>query len=129
MNPALRFTEATNQKDLDAIGAVFHPEFEMIVPQHPARGFKGRDQEVKNMRYLIETYPDCHIEVLRTAETASETWIETHLTATGLEMAAVVIFEIDPSTGTIIRGRYYSDQVDRGSTQIDDFMHGLGSKS
>lgn len=129
MNPALRFTEATNQKDIQAIEAVFHPHFEMIVPQHPARGFRGRDQEVKNMRYLIETYPDCHIEVLRTAEAGSEIWIETHLTATGLEMAAVVIFELDPDTGTIIRGRYYSDQVDRESPEIDDFMHGLGSKS
>lgn len=127
MNPVLRFVEATNSGDVDALEAVFHPDFEMVVPQHPARGFKGRDQEVENMRHLITTHPDSRIEILRMVESGSEIWVENHLTATGLEMAAVVIFEIDRTTDTILRGRYYSDQVERGGPEIDEWMRGLGS--
>jgi ketosteroid isomerase-like protein len=127
MNPALRFVEAVNGGDVETIGALFHPDFEMVVPQHPARGFTGRDQEVKNMRDLMTRYPDAHIEVQRMVESGPEVWVENHLTATGLEMAAVVIFEIDPESNTIRSGRYYSEPVDRGGPGIDQWMQELGS--
>ena len=128
MNPVLRFVEATNRGDMDAIAAAFHTDFEMVVPQHPARGFKGREQEVKNMRHLLTNHPDAHIEVQRMVESGSEVWVENHLTATGLEMAAVVIFEIDTGTDTIRSGRYYSEPVDREGPEIDEWMQGLGQK-
>ena len=127
MNPALRFVEAMNQGDIDAVTAAFHPDFEMIVPQHPARGFKGREQEVKNMEYLLTNYPDLRIEVVRMVESGSEVWTENHLTATGLEMAAVVIFDIDRETDSIRGGRFYSEPVDREGPQIDEWMRNLGS--
>jgi SnoaL-like domain len=44
MNPVLRFVEAMNRGDIDAVASAFHTDFEMIVPQHPARGFTGREQ-------------------------------------------------------------------------------------
>jgi ketosteroid isomerase-like protein len=115
-----------NRGDIDAVTAAFHPDFEMIVPQHPARGFKGRDQEVKNMQYLLTNYPDLRIEVERMVESGSEVWVENHLTATGLEMAAVVIFEIDAETDTIRGGRFYSESVDREGPEIDEWMRNLG---
>jgi ketosteroid isomerase-like protein len=127
MNPVLRFVEATNRGDIEGIGAAFHPDFEMVVPQHPARGFKGRGQEVKNMRQLLANYPDAHIEVQRMVESGSEIWVENHLTAVGLEMAAVVIFEIDTDTDTIRSGRYYSEPVDREGPGIDEWMQRLES--
>jgi ketosteroid isomerase-like protein len=129
MNPVLRFVEAVNRKDIHGIEAAFHPEFEMVVPQHPARGFRGREQEVKNMQHLLTTFPDCHIEVQRMVESGSEVWIENHFTASGLEMAAVVIFEIDPASDTIRRGRYYSDPVDRSGPTSDEWIYELGSGS
>jgi hypothetical protein len=129
VNPVLRFTEATNRHDLEAIEAAFHPEFEMIVPQHPIRGFKGRDQEVRNMQHLITAHPDCHIEVLRMVEAGPEVWIETHLTATDLEMAAAVIFGLDQETDTILWGRYYSDPVERGGPGADEWLRELDSTS
>jgi ketosteroid isomerase-like protein len=125
MNPVLRFVAAVNRGDLEGIEAAFHPDFEMVVPQHPARGFQGREQEIKNMQYLLTTYPDCHIEVQRMVEAGSEIWIENHLTATGLEMAAVVIFEIDPDSDTIRRGRYYSDPVERSGPGSDEWIYRL----
>ena len=125
MNAVLRFVEAVNAGDLTALEAAFHPDFEMIVPQHPARGFKGRDQEVKNMRFLMEAHPEGRIEVQRMAENLPEVWIENAYRADGLEMAAVVIYEIDPETDTIRRGRYYSEPVEQGGPAIDEWMEGL----
>ena len=126
MNPVLRFVEAVNNGDIDELAASIHPDFEMVVPQHPARGFKGKDQEVKNMRYLMTKFPEGRIEVQRMVETSSEVWIENSYVSSELQMAAVVIFEIDQETNTIRSGRYYSEPVDRGGPAIDEWMEGLG---
>jgi ketosteroid isomerase-like protein len=127
VNPVRRFVDAVNRGDLDGVEAAFHPDFEMIVPRHPARGFKGRDQEVKNMRYLMTAFPDGLIEVLRMVETPAEVWLETTFRSHQLEMAAVVIFEIDRESDTISRGRYYSEAVDRRGPAMDEWIQGLGS--
>jgi hypothetical protein len=126
MNAVLRFVDAVNRGDLQALEAAFHPDFEMVVPQHPARGFKGRDQEVKNMRFLMESHPEGRIEVQRMVEDLPEIWIENTYRATDLEMAAVVIFQVDPETDTIIGGRYYSERVERTGPDIDEWMERLG---
>lgn len=126
MNPVLRFVEAVNNGDIDELAASIHPDFEMVVPQHPTRGFKGKDQEVKNMRYLMTKFPEGRIEVQRMVETSSEVWIENSYVSSELQMAAVVIFAIDQETNTIRSGRYYSEPVDRGGPAIDEWMEGLG---
>lgn len=126
MNPVLRFVEAVNNGDIDELAASIHPDFEMVVPQHPARGFKGKDQEVKNMWYLMTKFPEGRIEVQRMVETPSEVWIENSYVSSELQMAAVVIFAIDQETNTIRSGRYYSEPVDRGGPAIDEWMEGLG---
>ena len=126
MNPVLRFVEAVNNGDIDELAASIHPDFEMVVPQHPARGFKGKDQEVKNMRYLMTKFPEGRIEVQRMVETFCEVWIENSYVSSELQMAAVVIFAIDQETNTIRSGRYYSEPVDRGGPAIDEWMEGLG---
>ncbi len=120
------FLAATNAHDADGVERCFHPDFEMIVPQKPARGFKGRDQEVANMRFLFETYPDFEVTLLRKAVSGNHIWTESHATASGLEMAAVTIWEIDEESGTIVRGRYYSEPVQQDAPRIDEFMHNLG---
>ncbi len=127
MNPVLRFVEAVNRGDIAGVESAFHPDFEMIVPQHPARGFKGRDQEVKNIDYLMSQYPEGRIEVLRMVETSSEVWVENAFRSDGLQIAAVVIFEIDQGSDTIRRGRFYSEPVDSGGPAIDEWMHSLSS--
>lgn len=72
MNPVLRFVNAVNKGDLEGVESSFHPDFEMVVPQAPARGFKGRDQEMKNMRHLMAAHPGLQIEVLQMIETRGE---------------------------------------------------------
>jgi ketosteroid isomerase-like protein len=120
------FLAALNAHDVQAVEGCFHPDFEMIVPQRPARGFKGREQEVENMRFLFENYPDFHVTSLRKALVGNEIWTENQTTATGLEMAAVTIWQLDEATGQILRGRFYSEPVQHDAPQIDAFMHSLG---
>ena len=102
------------------------PDFEMIVPQHPARGFKGRDQEVRNMRTLMTTHPEGRIEVRRVVESGNEVWVQNRYTSNALEMEAVVIYEIDPVTDTILVGHYYSEEVDRGGPETNAWNEALG---
>ena len=126
MNAVERFVEAVNGGDVEGVEAAFHPDFEMIVPQHPARGFVGRDQEVKNMRHLMTSHPEGRIEVKRMVTTPTDIWVQNSYHAAGLHIEAVVIFEIDLETDTIRAGHYYSDEVDDESPKIDDWIQGLG---
>jgi hypothetical protein len=125
LNPVQRFIDAINRGDVDAATSAFHPDFEMIVPQHPSRGFRGRDQEMKNMQHLITTYPDGRLEVLRMVQAPTEIWIESTFTAPDLQVAAVVIYEIDPETDSIRSGRYYSERVESQGLGINEWLEGL----
>ena len=125
MNAVLRFVDAVNRGDVDGVEAAFHADFEMIVPQQPARGFKGRAQEVENMRLLMASHPEGRIEVRRIVEHGNEVWVQNRYTSDGLEMETVVIYEIDPATGTIRTGHYYSEKVDGGGPEINAWMEAL----
>lgn len=127
-NPVHRFIDAVNAGDIKALEAACHPDFEMIVPQHPSRNFKGRDQEVRNMDHLMTTYPDGHLELLQMVESGDDIWIESTYKATGLDMAAVTIFRIDRGTDTIVSGRYYSDAVEPVGEGINEWINSLGDK-
>jgi len=126
VNAVERFVKAVNGGDVEGVEAAFHPDFEMIVPQHPARGFVGRDQEVKNMRHLMTSHPEGRIEVKRMVTTPTEIWVQSCYRAAGLHIEAVVIFEVDLETDTIRVGHYYSDEVDDESPRIDVWIRGLG---
>ncbi len=128
MDPADRFYDAINRKDMLALADVVHPDFEMIVPQKPARGFKGKKQEVDNIVYLCESHPDLVMTVLRKTRDGNDIWAESHLAAPGLEMMAVVIWTIDPATDTLISGRYYSEPVQHEAADIDTFMKSLNER-
>lgn len=129
MDPADRFFDAINRGDMDALATVIHPDFEMIVPQKPARGFKGKVQEVANIRYLCESHPELVLTVLRKVRDGNEIWTETELHAPGLEMAAVTIWTVDPASDTLVAGRYYSEPVQHDAPGIDDFMQSLAEST
>ncbi len=124
-NAVTRFIEAVNNRDLDGVTRAFHPEFEMVVPQHPARGFKGRDQEVANMEHLMTRYADGRTEILAMVEADTEVWVETSFVAGELEIAAVIIFEVDREHDVITKGRFYSERVDPGGPDINEWLQGL----
>lgn len=122
MNAVERFFNAVNEGDVVALEAAFHPDFEMIVPQHPARGFKGRDQELKNMTRLMAQHPDARITVRRMVESGHEIWVQSDMKGANFEVAAMVVFTVDPASNTLIAGDYYSEPVDHASPQIDDWI-------
>ena len=128
MDPVDRFYEALKRKDRELLRGCIHPDFEMIVPQKPARGFKSGEQEVKNIEYLFETQPEFVVTVLRKVIDGDEVWTESHLEAPELEMAAVTIWKVDRATDTLIGGRYYSEPVQRDAPGIDEFMQSLGGE-
>jgi ketosteroid isomerase-like protein len=125
-DPVDRFFRALSDHDVEGLRACLHPDFEMVVPQQPSRGFKGSEQEISNMLFLFDTYPDFSVTVLRQAVSGNEVWTETTAQATGLEMAAVVIWTIDPRSGTIFCGRYYSEPVQQDAPGINEFMRSIG---
>lgn len=125
MDPTDRFIAALNARDLDALAECLHPDFEMVVPQKPNRGFRGRGQELANMRYLFETCPDMTVTLLRKCVDGTEIWTETTATGTNLNVAACVIWQIDPVTDTIRSGRYYAEAVQHDAPGIDDYMRSL----
>ena len=126
-DPVDRFFVALNEHDVDGLTSCLDPDFEMVVPQRPARGFRGRDQEVDNMRFLFDRFPDFSVTVLRRAANGSEVWTETVALATGLEVAAVVIWTVDSVSQTITGGRYYSEPVERDAPEIDEFIRSIGA--
>ena len=128
MDAADRFYDAINRKDMTALADVVHPDFEMIVPQKPARGFKGKKQEVDNIVYLCESHPDLVMTVLRKTRDGNEIWAESHLAAPNLEMIAVVIWTVDPATDTLIAGRYYSEPVQHEAADIETFMKSINER-
>ena len=128
MDAADRFYDAINRKDMTALADVVHPDFEMIVPQKPARGFKGKKQEVDNIVYLCESHPDLVMTVLRKTRDGNEIWAESHLAAPNLEMMAVVIWTVDPATDTLIAGRYYSEPVQHEAADIETFMKSINER-
>jgi len=123
---AERFFAACQSRDFDELKDVLHADFEMIVPQKPGRGFKGRAQEIANLTYLFDACPDLSMTVLRKAVHGNEIWTEISATGTGLEMAAVIIWEVDGATDTITRGRYYSEPVDHSAPDINEFLRDIG---
>lgn len=125
-DPVDRFIAAFNAADPEGLEACLHPDFEMIVPQKPDRGFTGREQEMKNMRFLLDNYPGVRLTLLRKAVNGDEIWIETIARGPGLEMSAVVIWAVDPVTGTLRSGRYFSEPVQQDAADIDEFMQTLG---
>ncbi len=55
--------------------------------------------------------------------------MQNRYTSDALEMEAVVIYEIDPTTDTILAGHYYSEEVDRGGAEINAWIGALGHQT
>src|SRR5919201_2694410 len=109
-----RLMRATNEHDLEAMLACFHPNYSSEQPAHPARTFQGIDQVRKNWSALLEAVPDVRWEVLRSAADEETAWVEVHLTGTQadggtLDERGVVIFGVRDEK--IAWARLYLEEV------------------
>lgn len=112
-----RINDALNRHDLEAFLGCFDQDYRSEQPVHPNRGFGGKDQVRKNWSKIFESFPDFRAELLRDVSDGETAWSEWHWTATGLNMAGVILFGVEDER--IVWGRLYVEPVEKGGEDID----------
>ena len=115
-----RMQKALNRHDLEAFLGCFDPNYRSEQPAHPNRGFGGKEQVRKNWSAMFESFPDFEAQLLRHTSDGEVVWSEWHWTATGLNMAGVIIFGVEEDQ--IVWGRLYVEQVEEDGQDIDEAM-------
>ena len=113
-----RMHEALNGHDLEAFLGCFDPEYRSEQPVHPNRGFGGKDQVRKNWSAIFESFPDFKAELLRYTSDGGTVWSEWHWTASGLNMAGVILTGVE--NDRIVWGRLYVEPVEEDGENIDE---------
>jgi ketosteroid isomerase-like protein len=117
-----RLTAAQNAHDLDALVACFQDDYRSEQPIYPARTFQGVDQVRKNWSALLESVPDFHSDIVRSAVEGDTVFVEIHWTGTKadgsrLEERGVLVLGIREER--IAWGRLYAEEVEREGEDID----------
>jgi hypothetical protein len=113
-----RLVEATNDHDLEAMLECLKPDYRSEQPAHPARAFQG----VEQVR-LMESVPDIHWDVIRTATDETTAWMEARLTGTkadGTKLDEIGVLILGISGGHIGWGRLYLSEIDTEGAGIDE---------
>ncbi|MBA3425438.1 MAG: nuclear transport factor 2 family protein [Rubrobacter sp.] len=113
-----RMHGALNRHDLEAFLECFDQDYGSEQPIHPNRGFGGKEQVRKNWSAIFESFPDFEADLLRHASDGGTVWSEWHWTATGLNMAGVILMGVDEDR--IVWGRLYMEPVEEGGEDIDE---------
>jgi ketosteroid isomerase-like protein len=118
----IRLTAAQNAHDLDGMLACFHEDYRSEQPLFPARTFQGIEQVRTNWSALLESIPDFHGEIVRSAVDGDTVFVEIHWTGTKangtpLDERGVTIAGIRDDR--IAWGRLYVDEVEREGADID----------
>ncbi len=115
-----RMHEALNQHDLEAFLGCFDQNYRSEQPIHPNRGFGGKEQVRKNWSSIFESFPDFKAELIRYTLDDETVWSEWHWTATGLNMAGVILFGVEEDH--FVWGRLYVEPVEEDGENIDEAM-------
>lgn len=118
-----RLVGATNEHDAEAVAACFAEDYENETPVHPARGFRGRAQVLRNWEQIFAFVPDLRAEVISSAIAYETAWTEWEMTGTrrdGTEhkMRGVVLFGV--RDGLAQWARFYLEPVDLGPGTVDE---------
>jgi len=118
----IRLTAAQNAHDLEGMLACFHEDYRSEQPMYPARTFRGIGQVRKNWSALLQSIPDFHADIVRSAVDGDTVFTEIHWTGTKADGAAfdergVVIMGIRDDR--IAWGRLYAEEVDSEGADID----------
>ena len=117
-----RLRDAMNAHDLDALAALFAPDYRSEQPLHPDRGFDGRAQVRKNYAVLFSEIQDFRADVLRQTAAGEEVWSEWRMHGTKPDASA---FEYRGMTvwgvrdGLIAWARLYFEPVQATGEGID----------
>ena len=123
-----RLMAALNDHDLDAMGALFHPDYDSRKPAHPGRAFVGRSQVLANWAAMFEGVPDFRAELARLAQDGDTTWCEwswfgTRADDQAFEVRGVALFRI--SGDVIVAGSLYMEAVEAAPIEIAQAVEGL----
>jgi ketosteroid isomerase-like protein len=117
-----RLRAAVDAHDLAALGACFATDYINETPVHPARGFRGREQVLKNWAQIFGALPDLRARILRSAVDGDTVWSEWELRGTRPDgspqtMIGVNIFGV--ADGAAAWARFYLEPVDLGETDVN----------
>jgi hypothetical protein len=132
MNPTItRLRDAMNAHDLDAMAALFAPDYRSEQPVHPNRGFGGREQVVANWTAMFRGVPDLQLKVVTETTAGSECWSEwvwrgTYSDGSPFLMKGVTVMGLDDD-GLISRARLYMEPVEQDSAPIDEAVRQLSA--
>jgi ketosteroid isomerase-like protein len=112
-----RLERAINDRDLEGLVDLFHPDVAVEYPAHRARDFRGRDQIWRNWAPIMAMLVDFKATVIRSTYDERSAWIEwlwqgTQADGSPGDMAGVVIHELGDD-GLIHHVRFYLEPVDK----------------
>jgi ketosteroid isomerase-like protein len=125
------FRRAVTAHDAEAVVACFTEDCRFELPNHPARGFTGREQARQNWTMIFESVPDLAIEVRNASYEDERCWVEWEYTGTRLDgsphlMRGVTIVDVDEE-GRLNSARFFVDYVDAAETSIGEHLASLQS--
>jgi hypothetical protein len=117
-----RLQRAMNEHDLDALVACFAHDYLNETPAHPDHSFRGRDQVRKNWARLLNSVPDLHAVLVRSATTDQHVWAEwdwsgRQLSGAPFAMRGVTIFTLQHDTFSGVR--FYMEPVQADGLDAD----------
>lgn len=118
-----RMQDALNRHDLEAFLECFEANYRSEQPVHPNRGFGGKEQVQKNWAGMFQSFPDFEAQVLRHTADGGVVWSEWRWTATGLDMAGVIIMGVKEER--IAWARLYMETVEEDGQDIDEAMRSI----
>ncbi|MDR6905106.1 ketosteroid isomerase-like protein [Agromyces sp. 3263] len=123
-----RLVAAMNLHDLDAMVALFHPEYDSRQPAHPGRTFVGRQQVRANWRAMFSGIPDFRAELVRSTQDGDLEWCEWAWTGTRsdgqpFDVRGVTLFEV--REGLIVAGTLYVEDLERDAGDIESAVERL----
>jgi hypothetical protein len=121
-----RMHAAYNRHDLEAFLGCFDQNYQSEQPVHPNRGFGGREQVRKNWSAIFESFSDFEAELLRHTSDGETVWSEWHWTATGLNMAGVILLGVEEDR--IVWGRVYMEPVEEDGENIDEAVQRMTAR-
>jgi ketosteroid isomerase-like protein len=110
-----RLAAATNAHDLEALVACFSPDYQLEMPLHPSRNFRGNDQVRKNWAQFFAAMPDLGCTIVRLTHDGDTEWSEWEMRGTRRDgvpfhVRGVIIFRTHADV--IVSARFYLEPVD-----------------
>jgi ketosteroid isomerase-like protein len=118
-----RLGTAMNNHDLDALVALFAPDYRSEQPAHPSRSFRGVDKVRENWASVFAGVPDLSADLLASATSSDGVevgeWHWHGKYVDGSEFAIRGVTVVGSEDGRIAWGRLYMEPVEREGADID----------